>query len=289
METLTGRPSRGAFAELTLFPRNLVRNWFVITSLVRRELKSRYLNSAIGAVWSLITPLVMLAVYVLVFVIIFRAKFGEMGASDLQSAFYIYAAMTPWLAFAEALTRSSNVVIENSNLIKKVAFPSEVLPLYVVLYTTVNEVLGFVILLAAHPVLGEPLPGTVLLLYPAALFLRVLFTAGLCYLLAALNVFIRDVGQLVGLVTMLWMFLTPIFYDRNIVERAASTKAPWLITAMEFNPWYYIVSIYRSIFLAKERIPPLDVWLKLLAIGLVTFAFGYTVYMKSKSKFADEI
>jgi len=288
MDITTSRPARGALAELIGFPNCFVRHWFVISSLVRRELKGRYLNSALGAAWAIVNPLFMLVVYTTVFAGIIQVRWEQKGQAiddPLLFALMLYVGMTPWLAFAESVNRSTHIVLENANLIKKVAFPSEALPVYVVLYTLVNELIGMAILLVALPILGRDFPGPVLVLYPVIVGLRLLFTLGLCYLLAAINVFIRDVGQVIGLVMMLWMFLTPIFYPESLVERS---PYPWIAKLMKFNPWYYIVNAYRDVFLRHQAPDPVMLG-KLAAIGLVTFCFGYLVYMRSRTKFADEI
>jgi lipopolysaccharide transport system permease protein len=288
METMTHRPPRGGLAELLLYPRTLVRHWYVITSLVRRELKGRYLNSAIGGAWAVLNPLFMLVVYTTVFSVIIGIRWRHKGVEIQDETFFalmLYCGMTPWLAFAESLTRSSNIVIENANLIKKVAFPSEVLPVYVVIYTFVNEAIGLAILLAITPFLWKFPPAHLLLFYPVIAFLRMLLTLGLSYLLAAMNVFIRDVGQIIGLVMMLWMFLTPIFYPEDLVR---DSEVDWVADLMSLNPWYYIVKVYRQIFLHHEVPTPGDLAI-ILVVGLISFAVGYLVYNHSKQKFADEI
>lgn len=290
MQTTTYEANRFTFTKVFTFPADLVRNWFVISSLIKRELKGRYLNSALGAVWTVLTPLFMLAVYTLVFAKILQAKWEYVGlpehlaGSDFVFAMMLYTAMTPFLAFQESLTRGSGIILENSNLIKKVAFPSEALPVFVVGYTFVNELIGIFLLVCALPMLGFPITAF-FLWYPVLAFLRLLFTLGMVFIVSTVNVFIRDVGQMIGLVTMLWMFLTPIFYAEEMLERSEIT---WLIPAMHLNPWYYIVNMYRDIFLRAKAPDPVLLG-TMFGIALATFVVGYAMFMTAKVKFSDEI
>jgi len=292
MQTTAYRARGFSPTQILRFPADLVRNWFVISSLVRRELKGKYLNSAIGAAWTVINPLFMLVVYTTVFSAILEVRWegtrGEIPLphipEHLRFALMMYCGITPWLAFSESVNRGAHIVMENSNLIKKVAFPSESLPVYVVLYTLVNELIGFAILMVALPILGAPVPLTVLWL-PLIVFLRLLFTLGVVYVVATANVFVRDVGQMVGLLLLLWMFLTPIFYAEEHLQKA---DLEWAQKGMSLNPWYYIVNMYRDIFLRGENPDPV-VMLTILGIGLGTFIVGYAMFMSSKTKFSDEI
>lgn len=290
--TTTSHGDRFRLTRVLTFPRDIVKNWFVISSLVRRELKGRYMNSMFGAIWSVITPLFMLAVYTIVFAGILQAKWDAAGLEEGQSstmmyALMIYCAMTPWLAFAESMTRGTGIIMENANLIKKVAFPSESLPVFVVAYTLINELIGFAIFIIALPFF----PGfdisdlAYVVWYPLVVFLRLLFTLGMVFIVSSLNVFVRDVGQIVGLGMMLWMFLTPIFYAKEMLEK---TDVAWVMTGMQLNPWYYIVTMYRDIFLRHKAPDPATV-LTIFGIGLTTFILGYCMFMASKMKFADEI
>jgi len=288
MPSTFDQADRFSLGRIFRFPADLVRNWFVISSLVQRELKGRYLTSAIGGVWAVVQPLFMLVVYTVVFAGIFQARWEAKGVeipvSKMTYALMIYCAMIPWMAFQESLTRGAGIVLENSNLIKKVAFPSEALPLYVVTYTLVNELIGIAILLAALPFLGIPWTAMILW-YPVVVAVRLVFTVGLVYLVSAANVFVRDVAQFLGIGLMLWMFLTPIFYSEKMIE---DSDMAWVQTGMHLNPWYYIVKLYRGVFLTGQTPDP-AVLGTILGIGLVTFVIGYAVFMMSKFKFSDEI
>ncbi|MBI1852399.1 MAG: ABC transporter permease [Planctomycetes bacterium] len=274
-------------ARIAGFPAELYRYRGLISTLVRREIKGRYLQSAFGGIWAVVNPLFMLVVYTFVFSGIFHveapatAALKTEGQKTVAAALYIFCGMIPWMAFAEGLHRSTMIVMENANLIKKVAFPSEILPVYVVLYTVVNELIGLGLLVIATAILLHTV-SPFLFMYPVLLAMRILFSFGISYFFAGFNVFVRDFGHVVGLVVTMWMFLTPIFYFREKIGEE------WVRTVLGFNPMYHLINSYRDVFL-NGRMPALDSLGIFLAFALVFFTVGYLFFMSSKHKFADEI
>ena len=168
--------------------------------------------------------------------------------------------MLPWLAFSEAIGRSPNVILENSNFVKRVVFPLEILPLNLMLTGLVTEIFGLLIYFAAMIVTGRELGWTVVLL-PLILVPQVLLTAGFCWFLAALGVFLRDIGQVMGFVLTVWFFTTPICYP------ASSLPENWL-WLLEKNPMFPIVEAYRAVLL-ENRLPD---WTPLAVLWVVATA-----------------
>jgi homopolymeric O-antigen transport system permease protein len=275
-----------SFARLAGFPADLYRNRGLISTLVRREIKGRYLQSAFGGFWAIVNPLFMLVVYTFVFSGIFKIATPKSAATSqtMAAALYIFCGMVPWSAFAEGLHRSTMIVMENSNLIKKVAFPSEILPVYVVVYTVVNELIGMSLLVLGGIVLLHRV-SPFLFVYPLLLAMRVLFSFGMSYLFAAFNVFVRDFSHIVGLVVTMWMFLTPIFYFADNLD---TSHDAWILDILSLNPMFHLINAYRDVFL-NERMPSLPGLGIFLAYAVVVFAAGYLFFMSSKNKFADEI
>jgi lipopolysaccharide transport system permease protein len=275
-----------SFTRLARFPADLYRYRGLIATLVRREIKGRYLQSTFGGIWAILNPLVMLVVYTFVFSGIFKVPLpSKTGASPqvgehMLAALYIFCGMIPWTAFAEGLHRSTMIILENANLIKKVAFPSEILPIYVVLSTVVNEAIGLALLITASLLLLHRLSAFILL-YPLLLALKLLFSFGIAYFFAGFNVFVRDFSHLVGLAITMWMFLTPIFYFREVIPE----ELRWILA---INPMYHLINAYRDIFL-DARLPSAQGIGIFLAFALTFFAGGYLFFMTSKHKFADEI
>ncbi len=275
-----------ALSRLAQFPADFFHYRNLIATLVKREIKGRYLHSAFGGVWAVLNPLVMLAVYTFVFSGILRtplpaqALASDTAGSQFVFALYLFCGMVPWMSFAEGLNRSTSIVMENSNLIKKVAFPSEILPIYVVLYTVVNEAIGLGLLLVASLLFLHRI-SMFIWLYPLLLLLKIVFTFGIAYLFSGFNVFVRDFGHVIGLILTLWMFLTPIFYFRDTIPE----ELRWLLG---FNPMYHLINAYRDVFL-NDRMPSLIGLGIFLGFAVGIFAAGYLFFMGSKHKFADEI
>lgn len=263
----------------------------LIWNFVRRDFKGRYLGSYLGFTWNIIQPVILVTVYTFIFAKLMKMKLnvndGTSGTFDM--ALYIFAGMVPWLTFAECLARNTACVLEHGNLIKKVAFPSEILPLSQVLYGLLSQIFGLVILLIAVLLLAGQPPGPrlawMLLLFP----MQLVFTLGVGYFLAALNVFVRDTQQFMNAFMILWMLMTPIFYPEFLIQQVAPAL-------MYTNPQYYLVRCYRWCCLpegaaagagAQGSVP--FCFAIYAVIGVVALALGYTFYMRTKHRFADEI
>jgi lipopolysaccharide transport system permease protein len=210
---------------------------------------------------------------------VLQSRFGPDG-SRVGFALYFLAGMLPWLPFAEAVGRAPHVMVEHRNFIKKLVFPVEILPVtpvFASLLTGFYALLVFVAgLLIARGTFPVYLPALVLLLAP-----QVLFTLGMAWFLAALGVFVRDLGQIIGFLLTLWFFLTPICYPE------ASLPA-WAVPILTKNPIYVLVSGYRAVLL-ENRLPPFHSLWKLWAVSAVVFLLGHAWFHKLRKSFADVI
>jgi lipopolysaccharide transport system permease protein len=269
--------------KLVYYPfRDLVTHAQLIRTLVKRDFDSRFRASAMGLFWALIQPIFMMGVYTVTFSLIMKVRFGD-DASPTSFVLYLFCGMLPWLAFSEALSRSCNVILENSSFVKKLVFPTQILPVNMVVSALITEGIGILVLLAAILLFKHTLHPTAILL-PLVLIPQVLFTLGLAWILASLTVFIRDVANFMNLILTAWLFLTPIFYPERIVLDAgmpAVMKKLFLL-----NPMFTIVNSYRRIFLDGTTIPlrPL-LWLTLFS--LLVFWIGYGWFYRTKKSFAD--
>jgi ABC-type polysaccharide/polyol phosphate export permease len=257
--------------------RLLVVHRSTIEALVRRDIRARYVSSVMGLSWAVIQPLALLGLYTFIFSYVLRLR---LGGSDSTGTFalYLLCGMLPWLAFAEGLTRSASVILEQAHLIKKVVFPSEILPPYVVVTALAIELVGLGVLLAAVAVFRGGV-GWPLLLLPVVILLQFLFTVGLGWVLASVNVFLRDVGQVLALGLTLWMFVTPIFYPAELMP----ARFRWVL---DVNPMYYVVEAYRAVVM-DQRLPDLSHAAVLAAMALVAFVAGHWVFRRSKHAFVD--
>lgn len=281
----------------------------LLSAFVGRELRARYRGSLLGGFWLLLQPVIFLAVYYLVFVEMMGSNVfaaDDLPASrpedltDLQrvyaaapakvTALSMFVAMIPWQGLAESVGRSATTVSDNGNLIKKIAFPSELLPVYIVLYNLVNVVVGLAVFtLCAYFALGVWPAAGLLWLVPVTLLLQGIFMLGIGLFLSATTVFLRDLVQLVPMAMTVWFFVTPIIY-----WRAPKPEYQWL---MDWNPARYLMDLYRAVFIFPPGLlkgsSPGDVpWRSLLIFAAVAVAFlalGLFVFRRKKSDFADEL
>ncbi len=248
-----------------------------IYAFVRRDIHGRYVTSVLGLSWAIIQPLTLLMLYTFVFSYVLKIRLGD-TSSTKSFALYLFCGMLPWIAFSEGVMRSSNVILEHAHLIKKVVFPSEILPAFAVLSALVMESVGLAVLLITVQLFYGGLSVTLLAL-PVVVVLQVMLTMGFGWFVASLNVFLRDVGQVLGLAMTLWMFLTPIFYP----PEAIPARVQWMLTV---NPLYHAVESYRSLIL-ERRMPAVDHFVILGFVAVTAFLVGHWFFRRSKSAFVE--
>jgi lipopolysaccharide transport system permease protein len=260
-------------------PRALWQNRKLIRSMVRRDILARYRGSFGGALWTFLNPLLLMATYAFVFGAVLKTRFGG-DTTGVGYVLYFLAGMLPWLAFSEAVGRSPYVILEHRNFVKKLVFPLETLPPNLVISGLVTEIFGLAIFIAGLLIARHTVPASVIWL-PALMIPQLLLTVGICWFLAALGIFLRDLGQIMGFVLTLWFFLTPICYSESILPAGARKL-------LLLNPVYHLVSGYRAIFL-EGRAPDLH-YLAILWIGAAAVAVcGHAWFHRLRRSFADVI
>jgi len=259
--------------------RSIATHRRLISSMVRRDILARYRGSFGDVFWTVLNPLLLMATYFFVFGIVLRTRFAG-DSSRTGFALYFLAGFLSWLGMSEAVGRAPSVVLEYRNLVKKLVFPLEILPITHVLAGLVSSLFAMAIYVVALIAIRGGLPATVLWL-PAILIPQVLFTLGLCWFLAATGAFVRDLAQVIGFLLTLWFFITPICYP----ESQLPPEAFWFLKK---NPLFVIVHAYRAIFL-EARPPDFYALGKLWLVAIVTFVFGYAWFRKLRKSFADVI
>jgi len=260
-------------------PQSLWRNRKLIRSMVRRDILARYRGSFGGALWTFLNPLLLMATYAFVFGVVLKTRFGG-DSSGLGYVLYFLAGMLPWLAFSEAVGRSPYVILEYRNFVKKLVFPIETLPANLVISGAVTEAVALAIFVIGLLLARHMVPISVLWL-PALMIPQLLLTAGLCWFLAALGMFLRDLGQIMGFVLTLWFFLTPICYPETNLPAGA-------MKLLSMNPIYVLVRGYRAIFL-ENRAPDLVSLAALWLASVVLAVLGYAWFHRLRKSFADVI
>lgn len=251
----------------------------LLGSFVGRDLTSKYRGTFMGLFWNVINPLVMLALYTFIFSVIFKAKWGTEDSTGMY-ALYLFSGMVPWLAFSESVSRSTGIIMNHENLVKRTVFPLEILPSYIVVSGLVTELFSLGILLVAAFVMLKGL-SLYLVFLPLLLVLQILFSLGFAFFFASICVFFRDVIHLVGLALMAWFFMTPIIYSETYIPE----NLRFLVWA---NPMALLVSMFRSVVL-EGTMPAFWKLALFSAWAVVTFWGGLFFFKKTKWEFADVI
>jgi len=247
----------------------------LINNLVVRDLKVRYKNSAFGFAWSLLNPLFMMVVLSVVFSLVFeRQKLVENFPA------FLVVGLIPWNFTNTSLARVVISVVENSRVIKKVAFPREVIPISVVLANFVHFLLAIPVLLFILMALGV-MPNFKILLLPPLILIQLELVLGIALFISCVNVFYRDMGVALDVLLQGWFFATPIFYHHSILPL-------WLQKPAMANPLAAIVTAYRDV-LISGRFPDRNFTLGALVSSTLIFLAGYAVFTRYASVFAEEV
>ncbi len=261
----------------TLFLRNLVERRSLLFQLVRRDFQQRFVGSAVGWIWGLIHPLVLLVSWWFVFGHLMAYKLPQ-NAFTTNYPLYLFAGMLPWLLFSDTVQRSATSLLDQSNLITKTVFPSEIVPVSVFLSSLVSHGLALALVIAATGVMLNQI-SIFLILLPIYVFIVGLLAVGVGWVVASLHVFQRDTAQVLSVVLQFWFWLTPIFVTEDLYRG----KAHLLLAA---NPLSHIVRSYRYLLLTHS-LPDFGDLLIATGIGAAAFLLGGLFFRYMKRGFAD--
>jgi lipopolysaccharide transport system permease protein len=265
---------------LAALGKSLWRNRQLIVQMTKREVVGRYKGSAMGLTWSFFNPVFMLVVYTFVFSEIFKSRWGGVGADDskTQFALVLFVGMIVLSLFSEVLNRAPGLIISNVNYVKKVVFPIEILPVIAMGAALFHSLISIGVLLAAFTLFNGYLPWTAIFT-PLVFLPLVILTTGIAWMLASLGVFLRDVGQTIGIITTVLMFLSPVFYP---VTAVPTRFRPFIMA----NPLTFIIEQAREV-LVWGNLPN---WfgLSVYTIAAVAVAWaGYVWFQKTRKGFPD--
>lgn len=248
-----------------------------VVSAIRADIKTRFANSRIAGLWLLVQPLVQVVIFATILSSVLSARLPG-TASPYGYTLFLLAGISAWSLFAETLSRCINVFVENGGLLKKISFPRICLPLIVVGASLVNftALLGvttaFLLLIGAFP-------GVVYLWILPLAALVVAFASGLGVLLGVVNVFMRDLGQVVGVLLNLWFWFTPIVYPRNVVPEGVARALDW-------NPMLPVVTAFQDIIL-RGQMPELASLLPIALLTLSTLVLASIVFRRAAPEMVD--
>ena len=261
--------------------RNVFARRELIRALVSREMKARYKGSALGLLWSLLTPLFMAGIY---------AFFFRLLAGRAANTASIIVGVFAWQYTANSIQQGMGCVTNNGNLVKKVAFPRLILPIATTAASGVDYLISLVVQLGIVSFMlmqgGESL-GIPLLALPVIFGLQTVFNLSLAMVLGAMNVYFRDTRHLVGVLLSAFFFLSPAMYDLGFMETFAAEMDPWVTHLYSLNPLAGLFTAYRWAFLPGSPFPEATWLLAGMIWPLVFFPFCLWMYKRAQRNFAD--
>lgn len=262
----------------------------LVENLVVRDLKVRYKSSVLGFLWSLVNPLLLMGVFTIVFTVMLP------NMTIPKFPVFVLCALLPWNFFSRSVATALNSIVENGNLVKKVYFPREILPISTVLSSFVNFLLSFIVLFVL--LLAFRVPITIWLAYlPLIMLVQVAFTTGIALILATLNVFYRDTGVIMEVIMQAWFFLTPVFYPITLLpewREVWGVAVPIRRLTYILNPMASIIASYRSVLYgftngSPPAPPALDFFSRTILTSLVFLLVGYCLFARYSRRFAEEV
>jgi len=250
----------------------------LLSGLTKREILGRYRGSLLGMLWSFFNPLFMLAVYTFVFSVVFNARWSEGGDSKVEFALTLFAGMIVFNLFSECINRAPGLILGNVNYVKKVLFPLEVLPWVTLGAATFHMLISLSVWLVFYLIFFG-IPHWTIVLLPLVMLPLLLLTAGFCFFLAALGVYLRDVSQIVTVATTALLFLSPIFYPVSALPAAYQN-------ILHINPLTLVIEQTRAV-LISGNVPNYGAWIVGLSMSAMVAWAGFAVFQKTRKGFAD--
>jgi len=258
--------------------KSLWRNRLLIWQMTQRDIAARYRGSVIGLAWSFINPLLMLLVYTFVFSVVFNARWGVEEESRSDFAILLFAGMIVFGLFAEMINRAPGQIVSNANYVKKVVFPLEILSWVSLGSVLFHSLVSLAVLLMAQLLINLSLPWTVIL-FPLVLLPLIFASLGGAWFLAALGVYVRDIGQITAVFTTVLMFMSAVFYP---ISALPESYQAWL----RLNPLVLIITESRKVLILGSL--PDWSWLGISLLMGLTIAFaGFWWFQKTRKGFAD--
>ncbi len=246
----------------------------MISSLVKKDLRGRYKGSVLGFLWTFINPICQIIIYTMVFSVIMDSGIDN---------FYLFliVGLIPWIFFSSSINGGAVSIIIQQDLVKKIYFPRKVLPISYVTSSFVNMLFSFVIIFAVLFVSGFGVNIFALVFLPLVMIIEYILALGIALICAACTVFFRDLEHILGIITMAWMYLTPIMYSVDMIPKK-------ILPIFNLNPMTPVITAYRDILYFKN-IPNIETLIQALCAGLAIFFLGIFIFSKLQRNFAEEL
>lgn len=255
------------------------RNFAYLTfELIKRDVKGRYVGSSLGFFWSFLQPLLQLILFTFVFSYVLKISLlGERGVENF--AFFLFSGLLPWMGIQEMLIRSTTAINEQAPLIKKLAFPPELLIISIFGSALVHQFIATIIFIIILIISGKLFFSFLFL--PVLMLSELIFISGFCFFFSALNPFFKDTYQAISYISMIWFYGSPIVYPLSLVPLK-------LKKILLLNPLSYLIEAYRDILL-RGKLPGLNFYLFITFLGLIILMLGFSFFKKLKKEFSDLI
>lgn len=246
----------------------------MIKSLVKKDLRGRYKSSFLGFLWTFINPLCQIIIYTIVFSVIMRSGIEK---------FYLFliVGMIPWLFFSSSISSGSVSVVSQQDLVKKIFFPREVLPIAFVTSCFINMLFCFVIVFVVVGISGIGFSAKALLFLPFVMIVEYIMALGITMITSACTVYVRDLEHIMGIITMAWIYMTPIMYSIDMVPES-------IRPVFYANPMTPIITAYRDILYYK-RCPDMKMLLYALFLGVIISVSGFFIFNRLQKNFVEEL
>lgn len=253
--------------------KNLYNYRELLKTSVKKEIRGKYKNSFLGVLWSFLNPLLQILVYAIVFPLILKNN-------EKNYVIFLCCGLIPWTFFSTAITRVAFTMIENGNIIKKVYFPREILPISIVTSEAINFLISTLIIIAFVLVYGVGITSFILY-YPIIFIVQYILILGISFIVSSITVYIRDLQHLIGVALQLLFYATPIVYNANTIPE----NFKWILN---LNPMTYVINAYRDIFY-NQVAPDVKSLLIVAGIMIAICIVGYMIFNKLQKGFAEEL
>ena len=250
----------------------------MMLSLIQKELRGKYKGSVLGFFWSLLIPLFQWLIYTAVFSIVFRNE----NISDFHM--FLFVALIPWFFFSGAVSGGALTILQQKNLVQKIYFPRMVLPIAYTISCFINMLLSFIIVFIALFISGIGVNIAVLGYLPLIMLIELLMGIGMALLFSALTVYFRDLEYILNIVTMAWMYMTPILYPLEEVEKNVGDGVKFLY----LNPMTSVTIAYRDILYYKQA-PAMETLTYAVCWGFVVLVIGFITFQRLQRHFVEEM
>lgn len=256
----------------------ITENHYLLKQLVKKDISQRYKGSILGGLWSVLVPLLMLAIYTVVFSEIFEAKWGTMTDDKYLFAMVLFCGLSAFNMLSEVMNRATTLIISHANYVKKVIFPLELLPVMTTVTALFNSVISFGVLLVGELVIYRRVPVTVILGVVNFIPL-ILLCVGVSLIISAMSVYLKDIANAISVIVTVLMYISPVFFALESVPENFRLICIW-------NPLTYIIENFRNVMLYGQG---LNVSYFLIALGtsVLVYSVGFVVFRRTKEGFAD--